>query len=134
MSVAKNAPYILIVEDDPDLREMVGMVLENSGYAIEHVSNGQQGLKQAAEHLPSLVLLDMRMVGMNGWEFARAFREEHGRATPLVVFTAAPDAAAVAEEVEADGYLPKPFQLDQLLATIARFVPPPAGQGALTAV
>jgi CheY-like chemotaxis protein len=74
--------------------------------------------------MPALVLLDMRMPGMNGWEFAREFRSRHGRAAPIVVVTAAEDARSRAEEIEADGWLAKPFDLEDVLAIAKRHTAP----------
>jgi CheY-like chemotaxis protein len=72
------------------------------------------------------VFLDMRMPGMNGWEFAREFRARHGRAAPIVVVTAAENARARAEEIAADGWLAKPFDLEDVLRAAARHAGQPA--------
>jgi CheY-like chemotaxis protein len=70
--------------------------------------------------MPGVILLDMRMPGMNGWDFAREFRARHGRACPIVVVTAAENARARAEEIGAEGWLSKPFELEDVLATVER--------------
>jgi CheY-like chemotaxis protein len=70
--------------------------------------------------MPGLIMLDMRMPGMNGWEFAREFRARYGRAAPIVVVTAAENARARAAEVEAEEWLSKPFEIDDVLRIIAR--------------
>ncbi len=64
----------------------------------------------------------MRMPILNGWEVARALRKR-GVATPIVVMTAAQDARLWSEQIDAAGYLAKPFDLDDLLAMVARFLP-----------
>ncbi len=74
-------------------------------------------------------ILDMRMPGMNGWEFAREFRRRYGRSVPIVVVTAAENARARAEEIEADGWLAKPFDLDDVVAAAARHAGRPAAHG-----
>lgn len=116
---------VLIVEDDPDLRMMTMLMLEDTGYRVSAARDGHEALRLVAEQMPALILLDMRMPEMNGWQFAAAFREQYGRAAPIVVVTAARDAAIRAQEIDAEGYLNKPFDMDVLIATVARFVSQP---------
>jgi CheY-like chemotaxis protein len=68
--------------------------------------------------MPAIVLLDMRMPGMNGWEFAREFRSRHGRACPIVVVTAAENARQRAEEIGAEGWLAKPFDIEDVVRAV----------------
>jgi CheY-like chemotaxis protein len=77
--------------------------------------------------MPGLILLDMRMPVMNGWEFAREYRARHGRAAPIVVVTAAEDARARAQEIGADAWLEKPFDLDDVVRMVAQFLGPADG-------
>jgi DNA-binding response OmpR family regulator len=116
----RSASLVLVVEDDPDLLSIIEMVLVEEGYRVRTAAEGRAALARIAEEMPALVLLDMRMPGMDGWEFAREFRARHGRAAPIVVVTAAEDARGRAEEIDADGWLAKPFDLDDVLAIAAR--------------
>jgi len=126
--VSAAHPSILVVEDDPDLLAIVEMILADAGYRVRTARDGRAALERVAEEMPALVLLDMRMPGMNGWEFAREFRARHGRAAPIVVVTAAENARARAEEIGADGWLAKPFELDEVLHAAERHAGrPPAG-------
>jgi len=120
---------ILVVEDDPDLLAVMEMVLSDAGYRVRTAPEGGAALARIAEEMPALVLLDMRMPGMNGWEFAREFRRRHDRSAPIVVVTAAEDARARAEEIAADGWLAKPFDLDDVIAAAARHAGLPARRG-----
>jgi DNA-binding response OmpR family regulator len=111
---------VLVVEDDVDLAALLEMILVDAGYEVRTAADGAQALERVGERMPDLVLLDMRMPVMNGWEFAREFRARHGRAAPIVVVTAAENARLRAEEIGAEGWLEKPFDLDAVLAAVAR--------------
>jgi two-component system, chemotaxis family, chemotaxis protein CheY len=120
-----DKPLILIVEDDPDLREAVAAILIWEGYRVAVASNGQEALQALAATSatdapsPGVVLLDMRMPILDGWGMARALQEQ-GLKIPIVVMTDARRAWSWAQEVGAVEYLPKPFGIDDLLATIAQ--------------
>ncbi len=120
-------PGVLVVEDDADLAALLELVIADAGYPVRTAPEGRAALARVAEELPGLVLLDMRMPGMNGWDFAREFHARHGRACPIVVVTAAENARARAEEIGAEGWLAKPFDLDDVLALVRAHVGPPAG-------
>jgi DNA-binding response OmpR family regulator len=110
---------ILIVEDDPALLAAVSEALEDEGYAVVAVRHGRAALEAILRRRPSLVLLDMRLPIMNGWELARELRAREIHLS-IVVMTAAQDAAAWAAEIGAAGHLAKPFDLHDLLATVER--------------
>jgi DNA-binding response OmpR family regulator len=111
---------VLVVEDDLDLVTLLELVLQDAGHPVRTASDGRAALSRVAEEMPGLILLDMRMPVMNGWEFAREFRDRYGRACPIVVVTAAENARARAEEIGADDWLSKPFDLEDVLGTVAR--------------
>ena len=116
--MALGAKAVLVVEDSPDLREMMHVLLDDEGYRVLVARDGQEALDKVAEEMPGLILLDMKMPGMNGWEFAREFQARYGHAAPIVVVTAAKDARQRAEEIDAQGYLSKPFELDDLIRVV----------------
>jgi two-component system chemotaxis response regulator CheY len=108
----------LVVDDDHDIAELVRLALTDEGYEVVIASNGSAALA-AIEAAPfDLILLDMRMPVMDGWEFARTYRSRPEPRTPVVVITAARDAAERAAEIDADGYLSKPFSLEELFAVV----------------
>ena len=116
---------VLVVEDDLDLASLIQMILADDGYEVALASDGRQALAQVAERMPGVILLDMRMPVMNGWEFAREYQARYGSAAaPIVVVTAAENARARAEEIGADGWLEKPFEIEDVLRMVARFVGP----------
>ena len=121
----KSAGGILVVDDDLDLREALRLMLTSMGFEVTSAANGQEALDDLEGHDPDLILLDMKMPVMNGWEFCRALESRDAR-PPIVVLTAAPDPAARAAEAHADGWLGKPFEYEDLEATVRRFVTRPA--------
>lgn len=113
-----NTP-ILVIDDDPSILSTVTDILEFEGFPVVTAPNGAEGLRCLAEITPSLVLLDMRMPVLDGWEFAHELRRR-GIALPIVVMTAAQDARRWAQEIGANGYLSKPFDLVELIDTVKR--------------
>jgi CheY-like chemotaxis protein len=109
---------ILVVEDDGDIAHLLESILQLQGYEVALAANGLEGLEHVSSHLPDLILLDMKMPIMDGWEFAKAFREKHDHLVPIVVVTAAGDAREWAHQVEAKAWVGKPFQLNQLLSVV----------------
>ncbi|MFL5733464.1 MAG: response regulator transcription factor [Chloroflexia bacterium] len=108
---------MLIVEDDPDILSTVTDILEFEGYQVERASNGVEGLAAIGRARPELIILDMRMPVLDGWEFARILKER-GVEVPILVMTAARDARRWAEEIGAQGYISKPFHLPDLIAAV----------------
>lgn len=116
-----DSPVVLIVDDDPYILEFVEMVLADEGYQVITAGNGQQALDVVTRRQVDLVLLDMRMPVMDGWEFAAALKEAN-LDPPIVVMTAAADAEKRRAEIDAEGCLAKPFELDDLIRTVRSFV------------
>jgi DNA-binding response OmpR family regulator len=101
---------------------MVRLALTDEGYEVTLASNGSEALDASVDGPFDIILLDMRMPVMDGWSFAEEYRNRPGPRVPVIVVTAARDAAARAAEIDADGYLAKPFSLDELFAMIERHV------------
>lgn len=121
---------ILIVDDDPEIREMLEITLADEGYEVLSASDGAAALTLLEQHTPSLILLDMRMPVMDGWGFARAYSARPGPHAPILVMTAAVDAGRWAREVEACAAVAKPFDLNRLLDVVAAHALPPGAEGA----
>jgi CheY-like chemotaxis protein len=115
---AQRTARILVVEDDDGIRDLVDIVLSSAGYEVLTASDGEAALQIVGSVQPDLVLLDMRMPVMDGWELARRYRQLPGPHAPIVVMTAARDAAARAAEIHANGYLGKPFDVHELLRLV----------------
>ncbi|MBI3971369.1 MAG: response regulator transcription factor [Chloroflexi bacterium] len=116
-----SAARVLVVEDDPCIRDLVTMALSDEGYEVIAASDGAIALDFTREYPPDVILLDMQMPVMDGWTFARMYRQTCASCAPIVVITAATDARARAAEIEADDCLGKPFDLDALLDCVDRF-------------
>lgn len=111
---------VLVVDDDASILDTVSAILSGEGYDVVSVTSGQEALESVARKQPAVILLDMRMPVMDGWAVARALHAQ-GINVPIVVMTAAESARRWADEVGAEGYLAKPFGLDELLAAVGRF-------------
>jgi len=111
---------VLAVDDDPSILGLMADILSGEGYRVVSASDGRQALDLLAQEPVCVVLLDMRMPRLDGWGFARELRQR-GQRLPVVVVTAAENARAWAEEIGADAYLAKPFQLADLLEIVERF-------------
>ena len=112
------AVSVLIVEDDPNIRELLQMYLEKDGYAVTLASDGGQGLDKFRAIRPNLVLLDVMMPVMDGWAVCKAIRAEGN--TPVIMLTAKgeTDDKVTGLKAGADDYVTKPFEMKELLARI----------------
>lgn len=124
------ANKILIIDDDLDTLRLVGLMLQRQGYHISAATNGAQGLKKALEERPDLILLDVMMPDMDGYEVTRRLRKNPATSsTPILMFTAKTqlDDKVTGFEVGADDYLTKPTHPTELQAHVkallARIVP-----------
>lgn len=112
------AQTVMVVEDDALIREMVMQVLAGEGFTAIGASNGEEALRQLrqAPWTPSLILLDLMMPVMNGWQFRAKLLEDPALAEiPVIVMSATDDG-----DLPAEARVCKPFEIDALLAAIAR--------------
>ncbi len=109
---------VLIIEDDPNIRELLQLYLEKDGYAVTLASDGGQGLEKFRAIAPDLVLLDVMMPVMDGWEVCKAIRSQSD--TPVIMLTAKSetDDKVTGLKAGADDYVTKPFEMKELLARI----------------
>jgi DNA-binding response OmpR family regulator len=114
---------ILVVDDDPDSLDVVRTYLEAKGYRVATATNGQEALARLEEIHPALMLLDVMMPGMDGWEVARVVKNhpEHA-AIRVVMLTARSDFSDKQEGLRsgADDYIVKPVRLEELGAKVQR--------------
>lgn len=110
---------LLVVDDDPDILEALSEILEGEGFDVRRARNGQEALERLEERQAHLVLLDLMMPVMDGWEFAQELRRRpHLPAVPIVVLSADRNVATKAAEIGARSFLAKPFELNDLLDTL----------------
>ena len=112
---------ILLVDDDPDIREIVRIVLEDQGTTIFEASNGVEGLQVAREKRPDLIILDWMMPGMEGIDVARALRRDTETENIPIIMLTSRDADTDFEQSRQVGvfaYLVKPFSPLQLVSTV----------------
>ena len=114
---------VLVVEDDQPILGLVIDVLREEGYDVTGANDGASALVAIEREPPDLIVLDMRLPVMNGWDVAVALRRRE-IAIPLLVMTAAQDARLWATEVGAIGYLAKPFDVEDLIREVRRALSP----------
>jgi CheY-like chemotaxis protein len=108
-----------VVDDDPDILEALSEILESEGFAIQQARNGQEALEILEKVSPSLILLDLMMPVMDGWEFAEKMRRRvDWSQIPVIVLSADRNIGGRARELGALGYLAKPFELSALLSLV----------------
>ena len=109
---------VLVIEDDPHIRELLQLYLEKDGYAVTLAADGGQGLEKFRAIKPNLVLLDVMMPVMDGWAVCKAIRAEGN--TPVIMLTAKgeTDDKVMGLKAGADDYVTKPFEMKELLARI----------------
>src|SRR5204862_4057390 len=120
-----RGPMVLVVDDDAQVREVVRVNLEMEGYAVREAANAEEGLAALEEDAPDLILLDVMMPQVDGWEMLRRVQERHGIGSiPVVMFSGKLDEAAREEAAErgAQGFVGKPFDLRSLIEQTKQIV------------
>jgi DNA-binding response OmpR family regulator len=116
-----GAPLVLVADDDEDILGLVSFRLERSGYEVAAAKDGEEALRLARELSPALVVLDVMMPRLDGYEVTRRQREDEAtRGIPVILLTALAQEADVARGFEsgADDYLRKPFSPQELAARV----------------
>ena len=122
----RSGPVVLIVDDDERLREYVRVNLEMEGYTVHEAGSAEGGLNVLDELRPDLVLLDVMMPKVDGWEMLQLMHERHGVGSiPVVMFSGKADerAAGDAAELGAQGFIGKPFDPQELISQTKQLLP-----------
>jgi two-component system, OmpR family, response regulator len=113
---------VLVVDDDESIRELITLALEDDGLEVISAPEGESALAMIPVVQPDVILLDNRMPIMDGREFAQRFQELENCSAALIVLTAVDDPERTAQEVGADGFLPKPFDLIDLTTIVKQYI------------
>ena len=119
--MSKRLAKILIIDDEVNIRKFAQANLTASGYKVFVASDGEEGLRLAKLERPDLILLDLRMTGMSGWDVLMVLKTNRKlRRIPVIIMTAtAPEAAEYqVRGMRTAGYVIKPFSTDKLLDTV----------------
>jgi len=116
---------ILIVDDEPYILNILDFSLDAEGYSVLQAADGDEALRMAAEHSPDLIIMDVMMPRLDGFETCRRLKEDVGtRDIPVVLLTArnSPQDRVRGDEVKADGFMTKPFSPQRLLDTVQQYL------------
>lgn len=125
-AAASAGPLVLIVDDDPRLRGIVRVNLEAEGYEVREAGSAKEGLEVLDQDSPNLVLLDVMMPQVDGWEMLKSLQERHGvGAVPVIMFSGKVDEQAAAEAASrgAQGFIGKPFDPRALIESTKQLLP-----------
>jgi excisionase family DNA binding protein len=119
-----DGPLVLVVDDDARLREFMRVNLEMEGYSVREAASAEEALDAIEGSTPELVLLDVVMPGIDGWQMLQRMQERHG-SIPVIMFSGKVDEAAAsdAEARGARGFIGKPFDPQQLIERAKQLVP-----------
>jgi two-component system, OmpR family, response regulator VicR len=120
--MTKANKKIVCIEDEPEMIDLIRIILKRAGFYIIGAIGGEEGLKAIRAHEPDLVLLDLMMPDIDGWEVYRQMRaEESLKDIPVIVVTAkghSIDRVLGLHIAEVDGYIVKPFNVEELLRNV----------------
>ena len=118
------AAKILVVDDDPIIRELLGIHLRNAGYEVRTAEDGIAGGYGVLRETPDLIISDVNMPHLDGFQFIAALRSDANlRRIPVIFLTAEQGYEDVGKELGAVGFVPKPISADRLLSIVAANVP-----------
>lgn len=121
---------ILIVDDDKYIIEIVKIALEIKGYEIISAFEGEEALDKAMHEFPDLILLDLLMPKMDGWEVYKRLKE-YSKTThlPIIIMSALEEEIGIIEEMQVEDYIEKPFDVNELVNRVMNILPLEVGRG-----
>jgi CheY-like chemotaxis protein len=117
-----HLPRVLLVDDDDDLADVLRQTLHDAGYAVATVRHGAAALDLVRQIEPDVILLDLTMPIMDGWSFVSQYRRSGKPSARIVLLTGHPNGREISQNLGADGYVGKPFELPALLRALERNV------------
>ena len=114
----KDKPYILLADDDPSISRLVQLYLEKEGFEVQTAARGDDALTLFRRMPPDLILLDVMLPGMDGWQVLKTVRKSSG--IPIIMLTAKDETfdKVLGLELGADDYVTKPFEMKELMARV----------------
>lgn len=114
---------LLVVDDEPDILEFLQVILEDEGYAVITSDKGEYLEQLHNGGLPDLILVDVLLSGKDGREIVKYLKsQEETKHIPIIMFSAHPSAEKTAREAGAEDFVAKPFEIDELLAKVAKYL------------
>lgn len=118
-----SSPDILVVDDSPGIVDAVTQLLKEEGYQVRTAANGREALDRVRVHMPDVILLDLMMPIMDGWEFASQLKRMPGGQEPRILLLSAVRGLELeAGGVSADDWLGKPFSVEDLLGKVSNAI------------
>jgi len=112
---------ILLIDDDPDVRTVMSVMLQKQGYEVDTASRREEALEKLAQQIPSLILLDVLLSGADGRELCREIKTSpQTKDVPVIMFSGHPSAALQFEAWGADDFIAKPFNTEALLQKLTQ--------------
>jgi CheY-like chemotaxis protein len=124
---------VLVVDDDPAIRRLVAGLLVEAGYDAQTAVDGDHALRSVVALQPDLIVLDVHVPEREmALKFAQAYRERvgPGARAPIIALSGSSDLLEVGQQLGADGFLQKPFDIDELLRLVTKFLPEPVADAA----
>jgi two-component system response regulator MprA len=113
---------VLVVDDDRSIREVIAYVLRDEGYQVDEAADGRAALAAIRRRHPDVILVDLMMPGMDGWDLVRQYRERYGRRAAILILTAVQGGGRRGVEADADEVVAKPFDVEMLVERVAELV------------
>jgi DNA-binding response OmpR family regulator len=113
-----HSPRVLLVDDDDDLADALRQSLNDAGYAVATVRHGAAALELVRQIAPDVILLDLTMPIMDGWSFVSQYRRGASPSARIILLTGHPNGRDISNNLGADGYVAKPFELSALIAEL----------------
>jgi len=110
---------ILIVDDEPNIRKLLSVRLKNSKYGVVEAADGKEALEKVKDEKPDLIILDVMMPVMDGYEFLKRLKKNRENSKiPIIMLTARYGMEGLFSALDINAFVPKPFKADKILSTI----------------
>ena len=114
---------VLVIEDDPDIREVIAMILVDEGYRVATAIDGAAGVAEAATFDPDIIVLDLQMPRLHGGDVIRAYRRRSDARAKIVVVSATPRNDPIIGQLRVDDFIKKPFEMNDLVQRVHDLAP-----------